>query len=535
VRYARDHDDELAAHLMDLLAQLDQWRTLAGQRPIADVLWMIYDTTGYLAFCAGLDDGEQRVANLTRLHERARQFGAFQRQGLRRFIQFLRSLQDDEQDLRQPSVASEADDVVRVMSIHASKGLEFPVVIVPDLGKKHNLQDTAGPILFDRDAGLGLLCADETRRIRYPSMASVLVGEQIRRQTLAEELRVLYVAMTRAREHLILVGTCAPKMPEKWAQRWTGHRGPLPADEVLRGGCALDWLGPVAAATAHMVSEPIEVRTHGDEEMRALESPALHRPKRSERQQRLARLEPQATTPPPNADAERIRRRLTDAYPHRTFTRLAASQTVGSLTKSGRSTFAGEHASREPIVRFGQELPAPRCVLESLSASPMEVGAVTHLVLQHLDFARPCTRDDVKQQIAQMVARRHVAPGEADVVDVDAIVWFAATDLGKLLHFKSAELMRELPVFFPMQVEPSQDPLDRVMVRGRLDVIVPTDEGLLLVDYKTDRVTAQTIDARAEFYRSQVSSYARAVEGITGARVKAGHLVFLAAREIRSA
>ena len=533
-RYADDHDDELAAHLKDFLGRLDEWRALAGQRPIAEVLWRIYDDTGYLAFCAGLDDGEQRVANLTRLHERARQFGTFQRQGLRRFIQFLRSLQDDEKDLQQPSTASEADDVVRVMSIHASKGLEFPVVILPDLGKKHNLQDIAGPILFDRDAGLGLLCADETRRIRYPSMASVLVSERIKRQSLAEEMRVLYVAMTRAREHLILVGTCRPQQQERWAQRWIGHQGPLPAEEVLRGGCLLDWLGPVAAATSHSSPRPIEIGTHTDEEMRALASPALHRPKLSERQQQFARLEPLTTAPPSNEGAERIRRRLTDAYPHRDFTRLAASQTVGALTKSAQSTFAGEPASREQIARLGQELPAPRCVLEALSASSLEVGAATHLVLQHIDFARPCTRDDVKQQIARMTARKLVASGEAHGVDVDAIVWLVSTELGTLLRAKSRELLRELPVFFPMPVEPSNEPLDRVMVRGRLDVMVPTEDGLVLVDYKTDRVTRDTIDARAEFYRPQVESYSRAIEGIVGKRVHAAFLVFLSAREVRA-
>ena len=534
VRYANERDDELAAHLRDLLAQLRDWRTLAGQRPIAEVLWTVYDETGYLAFCAGLDDGEQRVANLTRLHERARQFGTFQRQGLRRFIQFLRSLQDDERDLHQPSVASEADDVVRVMSIHASKGLEFPVVILPDLGKKHNLQDIAGPILIDRDAGLGLLCADETKRIRYPSMASVLVSERIRRQSLAEEMRVLYVAMTRAREHLILVGTGKPDLPEKWARRWIGHEGPIPADEVLRGACMLDWLGPVAAAASQLSPRPIEIRTHTDEEMRARASRALQRQKPSERQQKLARLEPLDPAPPSNMDAERIRRRLTTPYHHRAFTRLAASQTVGSLTKTGRSAFAGEHVSREQIVRFGQELPAPRCVLESLSVSPLDVGATTHLVLQHLDFARPCTRDDVKQQIAQMVARKHVARGGAEVVDVDAIVWLASTELGRLLRDRSTALLRELPVFFPMQVEPSSEPFDRVMVRGRIDVMVPTDDGIVLVDYKTDRVTHETIDARAEFYRPQVESYSRAIEGIVGVPVTAACLVFLSAREVIS-
>src|SRR5262249_12486261 len=127
VRYAAEHDDELAARLRDFLRDLGQWREAGRRRPLAELLWGIYQQTGYLAFCAGLADGEQRVANLLHLHERAGQFGTFHRQGLSRFMQFLQDLAA-ESDLGAPSVAREADDVVRVMSIHRSKGLEFPVV-----------------------------------------------------------------------------------------------------------------------------------------------------------------------------------------------------------------------------------------------------------------------------------------------------------------------------------------------------------------------------------------------------------------------
>src|SRR5687768_11078251 len=344
------------------------------------------------------------------------------------------------------------------MSIHRSKGLEFPVVVVPDLGKKHNLQDLSSPILIDRAAGLGLLCVDETKRIRYPSMASVLVSERIRRQSLAEEMRVLYVAMTRAREHLILVGTCKPQVPEKWAQRWIGHEGALPSEEVLRGTCLLDWLGPVAAASSHLSPRPIEIWTHSEDEVRAWVTPATRRPKLSERQQRLARLDPLDRAPQPNADADRIRRRLTEAYAHRAFTKLAASRTVGSMTKLGRRAFAGDHVSRGEVVTFTEGLAAPKCVLETLTASPMEVGTMAHLVLEHLDFSRPCTREDVKQQIRNMVARKLVAPGEAEVIDVDAVAWLASSELGQRLRANAKQLHRELPVFFPLAEVDSPDP-----------------------------------------------------------------------------
>src|SRR5262249_48855000 len=159
----------------------------------------------------------------------ARQFGSFQRQGLSRFLGFLDSLRE-ESDLGQPPVVSEGENVVRIMTIHHSKGLEFPVVFLPDLGKKINLSDCSGSILVDRHAYLGMEVVDEQRQVRYPSLASALVSSRLRRQGMAEELRVLYVAMTRAREHLICIGTCGEDAAEDWEARWTGHQGPLPAD-----------------------------------------------------------------------------------------------------------------------------------------------------------------------------------------------------------------------------------------------------------------------------------------------------------------
>src|SRR4051794_17332640 len=142
-------------------------------------------------------------------------------------------------DFGQPSVLSAGANVVRVMSVHQSKGLEFPVVFLPEMGKRINLQDCQGAILIDKRAGLGMFAIDEAKRIRYPSLTSVLVQQSLRRQSLAGELRVLYVAATRAKEHLILSGTCGDQKCEQWATRWSGHAGPLPAEDVLSASTML--------------------------------------------------------------------------------------------------------------------------------------------------------------------------------------------------------------------------------------------------------------------------------------------------------
>ncbi len=536
VRYADERDDELSAQLRAFLRDLKDWRRLAHQRPLAELLWHIYDCTGYLAFCAGMNDGQQRVANLIDFHERARQFGTFQRQGLGRFMQFLDSLAE-QSDLGQPSVASEADDVVKVMSIHRSKGLEFPVVVVPDLGKAHNLQDTHGSILVDRDSGIGLMVADEPKRVRYPSLAHVLVQDRIKRQTLAEELRVLYVAMTRAKEHLILVGTCEPEAPDGWKEQWSHHTGPLPAERILSGRTMLDWIGPAAAAiNGSGTKDRIEMTWHDDKEIAEWSTTAQRRAGLSEVQQRLAKLEPLTPPPPMHPDAQRVTRQLTTAYPHKDFVPVPAVQSVGSLTKEGRGAPGGQSPSRESVVSFDIELPAPRCVLESLSPAPTVVGSAVHLVLEHVDFSRPCDRADLRDQVAGMLHRKLIAPLLGEAVDLDSIVWLVSTPIGKLLRRNNAALRRELAIYFPQtpdDVPQSSDPLDRIMVRGRVDVLIPDADGIVIVDYKTDRVTEQTVDARADFYRQQLGSYRDAIEAITGQPVKSAKLVFLTPRVIK--
>ena len=543
-RYAREQDDELAAKLRDVLGRLDAWRRQAQRRPLAELIWDIYDSTGYLAFCAGLRDGEQRKANLVDLHDRARQFGSFQRQGLARFLEFLRQLQD-ESDLGQPSVVGESEDVVRVMTVHRSKGLEFPVVFLPDLGKDINLRDCAGSILVDRQAMFGMEVVDDVRRVRYPSLASTLVQSRLRRQAMAEELRVLYVAMTRAQEHLVCVGTARATAPETWRARWRGHAGALPSDDVLNAGSMLDWLGAVAAATGSARQPPpLEMITHDADAIRGWPTPDSLRPVDGARQQRLARLEPLEPTPPDgDPAAAEIIARLTTPYPFERFTKLPAVEAATALTKKGKvaptpPAAAARARGGRLSPDFTRTLELPRAVRTELKPSAADVGEATHLVLQHLNFGRPCDQADLKAQVSQLVERRLIAPAAAESVDVDSICWLAGSAIGELLRAHATTARRELPLYLalpPHELDPaarSDDPQDRVMVRSRADALVRTPRGLEVVDYKTDRVDESTLDARVEYYRAQMDLYRRAIKAVTGEPVAAVHLVFLAARRV---
>jgi ATP-dependent helicase/nuclease subunit A len=523
VSYAAEKQDELAARLRDFLTRLGQWRRLAHSRPLAEAISIIFEQSGYLAFSAGLQDGDQRVANLMELHERAASFDTFNRQGLSRFMRMLESLRDGS-DLGQPAIASEADNVVRVMSVHRSKGLEFPVVILPDLGKRINVSDCHGSILTDRSAGLGLSVIDEHRMIRYPSLASVLVGQRLRQQALAEELRVLYVAMTRAKEHLILVGTCKADAPDGWTSRWANHAGAFPRDLILDASTLLHWIGPTAAAAGEDV---IRIQRHTAEEVATWDSDHAKRQALSPQQERLAALEPLDPAPGLDPLAAEVVARLKFKYPFASFVKLAAAEAV---------TAHGNHAVgmlKADDSRLPRILPRPR-FLAAEAASPSDVGTATHLVLMHLDFARPCDAADLSAQFGKMIERKLITTPQADAVDRQALLWLIGTEVGKLLRANAARLRREASIHFAASSElaGSDDPLDRVMIRGRIDVLVPEERGCTLIDYKTDAIDKERVSFRANDYAPQLNSYRQAIEQITGRPVQKCYLVFLTPRMI---
>ncbi len=549
VRYAEEQQDELAAHLRDCLAQLARWRDAAMKRPLAEVIWQIYDETGYLAYTAGLEDGEQRQANLLHLHERARQFGSFRRQSLYRFLQFLTSLQE-QRDIGQPSLASQAENAVRIMSIHRSKGLEFPVVFLPDLGKKFNLQDVQRSILVDREAQLGLKVIDETRKVIYPSLGHVAVRDRMHRAAMAEELRLLYVAMTRAKEHLVMIGTCDARKRESWQQRWAGHEGPLPLSNVIGAGSMLEWIGPVAVATA--AQQPIAMTAYSAGEVANLMAMPREAVATDDRRKDLAALRPLDPPPPRDAVADAVIERVTFRYRHHEHCLRPATVAATDygdyadaaddgpdaqhLHSPPREVADGEGstAQAEAAGRDGR-LKLPRCVAGT-KLGATDRGTATHLVLQHLDFAAAADEPALRAQIEQMVARRFLTREQAELVDLASIQWFLGSELGQLLTRRAMDLIREQPFYLatehPGCDQPAEDPLDRLMVRGRIDLMLLEPQGCTIIDYKTDRVDAAGIEQRREQYRRQVEIYRQAIERATKLPVTAVYLAFLSARQI---
>ncbi|MFF2155925.1 helicase-exonuclease AddAB subunit AddA [Paenibacillus chitinolyticus] len=239
-------DEELRGKITDFLRRLEGWRSEARQGALARLIWKVYGDTGYFDFVGAMPGGQQRQANLRALYDRARQYENTSLRGLFRFLRFIERMKDTGGDLGTARALGEQEDVVRIMSIHKSKGLEFPVVFVAGLGKMFNQRDLLDPFLIHKELGFGPRFVDTKLRVGYPTLPQLAIRRRMRIETLAEELRVLYVALTRAREKLFLLGTVRSldKQLQGWGRHLESDNWPLPDDEVARARSYLDWLGP---------------------------------------------------------------------------------------------------------------------------------------------------------------------------------------------------------------------------------------------------------------------------------------------------
>ncbi|RIK68491.1 MAG: helicase-exonuclease AddAB subunit AddA [Planctomycetota bacterium] len=557
---ARGENAALRQRLVEVFAILEKWRGRIRRRALADVLWEIYSESGYLAYVSGQKDGVQRRANLIRLHEYARQFGTFRRQGLYHFLSFMDGMRDAEEELAPGVVSAGSEDVVRVMSIHRSKGLEFPVVIVGELGKRFNLSDARGMVLLDRRLGLGLEAVDETKRIRYSTLPHRMVSRAIENESRAEELRVLYVAMTRARERLVLVGTQTESKGDLARSRFAGHIGPLPLADRQSATCMLDWVAPAifclserdaafddnagGAAVAPRLFAARRYRLADMKEWRL--APTGHSSSKA-LLTRYAAYQPLART---ETLAERgvielMERRLNSRYPAQELTRVPAVAAASELKRRWETRQDAE----EPAAAFRDQGTGGgvsfRFDLPALDGAPGELeatqrGTITHEFFQRVALARPCDTADLRRQLNAMLSEGLFSQRESEAIDLDSVAWFFATELGRRVRDARAVVLREWPFVIgidPARYKPEARPLDEqdlMLVRGIVDCLFDSGEGWEILDYKTDRVSGVQLEDRAALYRGQLSIYAHAVEQTRGQAVVRTHLAFLAARQVVS-
>ena len=411
------------------------------------------------------------------------------------------------------------------------------------MGKKHNTSDASGHILLDRKVGVAMQAVDEQKRVRYPTLVHELAKRDLRRASLAEELRVLYVAMTRAKEHLICVGTATKDAAAEvaaWEAFADGNGGGrLSPRDVLKGKSFLDWLGMAAAGSSQFDVSIVE-----DQSIYDTAETVSGRAKPAKVDEHLIEMRPLADAPPLTPEAERAVARITTPYHHPAVARLAAAVGVTTLNDEAAMQLAGLKQRRPVAAAARSRLARPAFI--DAEADAAALGTATHVALRHLDFRDAADESAVRRQLDGMVARHQLDARLARRIDADALAWLAGTELGDLLKAHHDDLMRELPVRVPAEPhrivpgwrgdrDAPPAPLDRVLLRGQVDVVVPVKSGLVLADYKTDRLEAddeERVAATLEAYRPQVGHYRRAVEAVTNRPVARTYLVLLGPRRL---
>ncbi len=543
VAQAADRPSPLQEKTVAFIAAIERWRSLARRRSVAELLWIIYNDTGFYDYAGGMPGGAFRQANLRALFDRARQYEATNYRGLFRFLRFIEALTARGADLAVARALGENENVVRVMSIHKSKGLEFPVVFVADIGKEINLRDTRELVLCHRDWGIGPYVTLPEQGYRYPTLARWAIAQQLRRETKAEELRILYVALTRARERLILVGSARNLAGQcvTWAETAASGGRTLPEAHTAAAKTYLDWIVPALirhpdgaplreAAGLSGINSPegLEADTDGSCWQITLDFAPETGQEQAEAEvesalwQQLRQWQPVAA----GEDIDEIRRVLNWQYPYSAAVGQPAKLTVTEIKRR----MAELEAPGTPLYTQAT-FSRPRFSGEQ-KLSGAQRGTLTHLVMQRIQPRFGLTAADIARQVEWMTEQEFLLPEEAAAVDIEAIAAFFASELGKRMQ-QAAWVKKELPFSLMLPAERFAPAVhgsdDSVFVQGTLDCLFAEPDGLVLLDYKTDYTTDAV--QLAERYAIQLSLYAEAVTAILGQPVKAKYIYSFHQRE----
>ncbi len=503
-------DASLREKCCSFLSFLNRYREYAVYLPIHKLMEQFLEETGYLYTVSALPGGVQRRINVEMLLTRAESFEKTSYSGLFHFIRYMEQLEKYDIDYGETGASDENADVVRIMSIHKSKGLEFPVCFVSGLSKRFNRQDSVAPVLMDMDLGLAIDWVDPTARIRHTTLKKNVLARKLNADSMGEELRVLYVALTRAEEKLILTGTCKEdKLPqEDTAQGAYGY-------SALRLQEASSYYDLVLPAW-QSVGRRLQICTQEELLQAELVRASLGYNSRQ-------KLFEEAGKEPEAAELA-LCERLQKPYAHENLAGLFVKTTVSELKKEGMQEEAAEGLTLFPEEEVVPYLPQfVREQEETVSGTTR--GSAYHRLLEIFPFERQetWTAAKIRTVIEECKADRRLSEEYAAAINVYKIRAFLQTPLAARMAkaARSNRLHREQPFVLGLSANRlnTDFPEDEtVLIQGIIDVYLEEEDGIVLADYKTDLVKdPKELILR---YRVQLDYYEEALVRLTGKCVK---------------
>ncbi|MGI6264447.1 MAG: 3'-5' exonuclease, partial [Acutalibacteraceae bacterium] len=496
--YARAGTDEnLRERCRRFSGKMEEYRRLATALPADQLIHRLLEETGLLAAAAARVNGEQRLANLRLLHDFARRFEQGKFRGLSAFVRYVDRLEEQREDLAPASTLSGQSNVVRIISVHHSKGLEFPVVFLAGMGHKFNNDSTKGDLLLQSDQGIGLVWRDPATRRQYDTLPREAVKLAIRQAERAEDLRVLYVAMTRAKEKLCMVATCADvaKMLSKMAAT-VGDRPTVSAYALQNAASMGEWM--MMAALRHPSGEELRRLASAPDlpvlpcdtpwEITVCASPAVTQ----------AKTQAESPLPDPALTA-RYQQRLAYRYPYAALAAIPSKLAASALSHEALET---RHVA--------EQRPA---FLERQPLSAAGRGTAMHTFMERADFHR--AGQDVRREADRLALEGVLTADQRQSLNVRRLAGFFESELcARMLAsprwLREQAFTVELPPAFFGYAAPEDMPNEKIVVQGIADSVFWEDGEWVIVDYKTDAV--KTGAELVERYRDQLRIYKAALE-----------------------
>ncbi len=570
VLLAEKLENPLGEKVRRFLGVYRKLRSKVPYTPMHELLWDFFDETGFLLYQQAFVSGEQKKANLLMLVEKARAYESTSYRGLFNFIRYIENLKKYQVDFGEANILSEKEDTVRIMSIHGSKGLEFPIVFVAGLGKQMNLQDARESIVLHPDLGIGAPCVDEKFRIRTRTILQKTVQQEITLESLGEELRILYVALTRAKEKLILTGTLS-----KLEEKLTGFEKVKHQESQrlsygirMKGKSYLDWI--LAALARHKAMKPL-YEAFGQQayalnpwydgpgeffirRIAPLELVVEETQLRTEEMLKKGELLMWDCSQVYDKELrDSLQESFSYEYPYEALGQIPAKLTVSEVKRMQQmeeedsallygenmndSNMGTQGAKEAPEVNARESSMEERYVPAFMREEAAEVegakrGTVYHRILECLDYTCADTLNQVKAQLEAMVADRKLTPAMRKAVKDGEIYQFVKSPMGQRMQSadRRGELHREQPFVISVpanQIKEEYDSREEILIQGIMDAYFEEEGELVLVDYKTDKVWNNKIETLVEKYQVQLRYYKEALERVTGKKVKETYIYSL--------
>ena len=500
-----DVDSNLKEKIQHFFDKLDKWRKEKEYLALDELIWKIYSDTGYYNYVGLMPNGDLRQANLKMLFQKAKDYESSNFKGLYNFINFIDKLKISSGDMGSAKLIGENDDVVRIMSIHKSKGLEFPVVFLSSTGKQFNLNDLKEDVLLHQEMGIGAKYIDYDKQVKYDTLSKLAIKNKILLETLSEEMRILYVALTRAKEKLFITGVTRDFKKDLEKIDSNIERYPKENDKInpiLVKKCKkyLDWILLVYQYEKNLCSNEVALNTY--------KKKTLLKTLKKVDNEEIDVLEELESRKINEEELNKISSILNYEYPNMLDTTIP--------TKTAVTTLKQLEGGKKILVEKEISLPKPKFLKnggeEKITAAMK--GTLVHLCLQKLDVKVEYDIEKVNNLVEGLEAKKIITTKEKEAINPNKILEFTKSNIWNELK-TAKEIEREKPFYInvPAKEIYRKETNENILVQGIIDLYyIDKDDNLNLVDYKTDYVEVGNEQELVKKYKKQLELYREALE-----------------------